>query len=80
MNCSQCDDFREQLDAILEEGEISDEMINKHIQKLESQNKKLVEALRFYANNVASVWDCNGENLLEECSETARAVLKEVAG
>ena len=47
-------------------------------EKLESQNKKLIEALMFYANNVASVWDCNGETLLEKCSETARAVLKEV--
>lgn len=41
--------------------------------------KEMRDALNFYSSNVTSVWDCNGEHLLEDESEMARKTLKESA-
>ena len=61
--------------------EISARYKVKEIESQLSQAKELIkemrDALAFYAFNVTSVWDCDGEHLLEDQSEASRKILKE---
>ena len=60
---------------------IQQKKIDELEQRLELANKvieKLEDCAEFYAFNSTSVWDVDGEHLLEDESETARATLKEV--
>lgn len=50
----------------------------REITKLKKALKIANEAIDFYANNVTSVFNCNGEDLLEECSRCAREAQKQI--